>query len=932
MEIFAANGYNTLMRVSLSKKVNVLLFLITLTGVFELAAIYYYQLLQKDDSSVINLAGKQRMLTQMAAKYALSAAYGNASGKDNLLDSINEYERNLHILHKGGTISEIKIPPAPAHMDALFKENIALFESFKSNADKQNGNLSLILSESTALLNISNTITNEFEAISGDKNKRLRTVLILMTAAGIFVFLIGGWKVYKLMRPLRTLVLSTSMIGRGDFLQKIALPESDDEIRDLAEAFNTMAHNLQRTAVSKDYLDGVINTMADMLLVIDFNGTIKTINHAVSGVLMFDREDLAGTPIANLFVDGKTVDGGSIEEKLKDVRSHGASGSIEAWLKTKHGGKIAVQCSFSVMREVQHGDIVCVAADITVRKRYEDELRKLSIAVEQSISSIVITDTMGNIEFVNHKFTECTGYTLSEVKGNNPRILKSGKHPPEFYKQMWDTITAGNEFRADVCNKKKDGTLYWEFLSIAPIKDPKGNITHFIAVKLDDTERKRAEERLKQLAHFDMLTDLPNRSLFEDRLKQTILQARRADFNFAVMFLDLDKFKYVNDTLGHHIGDLLLKEVAVRLSESVRKSDTVARMGGDEFQVILTKINKPADAAAIAEKIITAINEPFYLDAQRCTVGVSIGISIFPMDGDTLEVLSKNADMAMYQVKEHGKNGFRFYDTSMDKAIVERMTLERELDRALQRNEFTLHYQPQINIKTGKVVGCEALIRWLHPEMGIISPGKFIPLAEETRLIVPIGEWVIYTACKQNRQWQQNGFPPQRVSVNLSSLQFKDAQLAKKITAMLDETGMDPKYLDIEITESGLMQNVEQSINMMRELRELGVNISIDDFGTGYSSLIYLKRFPIDILKIDQNFIRNCTTDPSDAVITSTIISMSHSLNIRVIAEGVETIEQLELLRVFGCDEVQGYIFNRPIPAAEFDKLLEEEHIFSLIG
>ncbi|MBF0458378.1 MAG: EAL domain-containing protein [Nitrospirae bacterium] len=918
---------------SLSRKVNILLFMVTMTGIFELTAIYYYQHLQKDDSKVINLAGKQRVLSQIAEKYAISAAYEDFSDKESLVKAVKEYEQNLYTLYKGGVISGTTYPPAPSHMDVVFRENIILLESFKRSAydiDTQTSGLKQILHEkSAALLDISNIITNEFATISGKKNKYLRIILIFMTAAGVLIFIIGGKKIHEIMSPVATLALSVSKVGKGDFSQEITVPESDDEIRDLAAAFNDMAGNLLKTAVSKDYLNGVINAMGDMLLVIDVNGMIKAINHAVSDILMFDADELIGTTAANLFEEGSVIG-----EKLKDIRAIGSSdktGRVEVWLKTKTGGKVAVQCSFTKMRGVENGDIVCVATDITIRKRYEDDLRKLSIAVEQSLSSIVITDTNGHIEFVNQKFTESTGYTLSEVKGKTPGILKSGKHPPEFYKRLWNTITAGGEFRADMCNKKKDGTLFWEFLSIAPIKDTMGKITHFIAVKIDDTERKHAEERLKQLAHFDMLTGLPNRSLYEDRLKQTLLQARRASFNFAVMFLDLDKFKLVNDTLGHHMGDLLLKEVAVRLRASVRESDTVARMGGDEFQILLTKINKSADAASIAEKIVIAMNEPFVLNDQQCSIGVSIGISIFPDNGDDLALLTKNADMAMYYVKEHGKNWFKFYDATMDVAMLEKINLEKALGTALKLNEFTLHYQPQINIKNGKLIGCEALIRWQHPQMGLVSPARFIPLAEEINLICSIGEWVLREACRQNKLWQENGFPPQRVSVNLSAHQFKDDMLAKKITAILDETGLDPKYLDIEITESGLMQNVELSIQTMKELRNLGVNISIDDFGTGYSSLIYLKRFPIDILKIDQNFIRNCTTDPSDAVITSTIISMAHSLNVKVIAEGVETIAQLELLRIFDCDEVQGYIFNKAIPAEEFDTLLEEEHVFKLL-
>ncbi|MCG6552235.1 MAG: EAL domain-containing protein [Candidatus Magnetominusculus sp. LBB02] len=569
-----------------------------------------------------------------------------------------------------------------------------------------------------------------------------------------------------------------------------------------------------------------------------------------------------------------------------------------------------------------------LTSQLSNRKQEEGDLRNLTFALEQSISAIIITDIAGNIEFVNNKFTDITGYTFDEVRGKTPRILKSGKHPPEFYKHMWDTITVGDEFRADLCNKRKDGTFYWELLSISAIKDAAGNITHFMAVQIDDTERHHADERLKQMAHFDVLTGLPNRSLYEERLNQTLLLAKRNKFNFAVMFLDLDKFKNVNDTIGHQVGDMLLKEVSQRLLSHVRKSDTVGRMGGDEFQILLSEVSRPDDAAVVADKIIQSIREPFFLNGHECRIGVSIGISIYPDDGDTMVTLTKNADLAMYHVKEHGRNRYEFFNPAMDEALQEKTKMEAALRVALEQDEFELLYQPQIDIKSGKLVGCEALIRWNHPEMGVISPVKFIPLAEETMLVVPIGEWVLRQACNQNRLWQKQGFHMERISVNLSALQFKDDMFVEKISAILKETGLEPHCLDVEITESGLMRNVDLSIETMDKLRGIGVKISVDDFGTGYSSLLYLKRFPIDILKIDQDFIRNCTTDASDAVITSTIISMAHRLKIKVIAEGVDDEGQLELLRVFSCDEVQGYIFSKPVSAADFDKLLIDNHVF----
>ncbi|MBF0519079.1 MAG: EAL domain-containing protein [Nitrospirae bacterium] len=935
------------MRLSLGNKISALLLLMTLIAVAELLAIYSYQSIQKSDAAIINIAGRQRMLSQTISKYILSVAYGNRSDIKFLDEAVSSYDSDLSMLYKGtGNFSggvhkrngEVVISPAPKELTALFEENIKIWSAFKQDIDviKAGGIINDTLRtefvNNDTLLVISNKITHGFEDISNRKHKYLMNVLLIMTALDILIFLFGGYKVYELVRPLSELSQSAAKIGRGDFRQKVALPKTNDEIKDLAVAFNTMSHSLNETTVTKDFIDGVVNAMVDMLFVVDSSGIIKTINNAAESVLGIGRNELVGRPVTDIFIPAEKP---MVEDKLKEAFDMGAMGkgglgNVEGTFITISGDKFPVQCSFSFMRVSDRNDIVCVANDITQRKRFEEDLRKLSTAVEQSISSIVITDINGNIEFVNQKFTECTGYTLAEVKGKNPRILKSGKHDQEFYKNLWDTIKSGNEFRCDVCNKKKDGTLYWEYLSISPIKNPRGEITHFIAVKLDDTERKKMEEHLRQLAHHDVLTGLPNRTLFEDRVKQSILQATRNNNSFAVMFLDLDRFKLVNDTLGHNVGDLLLKEVSCRLEDCVRKSDTVARMGGDEFQILVSKILQPTDLMAIAKKVIKSINEPYVLGEHMCKVGVSIGISIFPNDGETLEALNKCADVAMYQAKEHGKNDYRFYDSSMDKAITERVTLEKALINALDSEQFVLHYQPQIDMSSGRIAGCEALIRWQHPETGLISPAKFIPIAEETHLIIPIGKWVIAAACRQSRKWLDAGFKPIVVSVNLSAQHFKLHELLKTITDVLDETGISPEYLELEITESGLMQNVEESIKIMNQIRELGISISVDDFGTGYSSLVYLKRFPLQTLKIDQSFIRNCPYDAADAVITSTIISMAHSLNIKVIAEGVENTQQLELLRTFDCDEVQGYLFSKPVSAHEFTELLEDEHVYSL--
>jgi diguanylate cyclase (GGDEF)-like protein len=430
------------------------------------------------------------------------------------------------------------------------------------------------------------------------------------------------------------------------------------------------------------------------------------------------------------------------------------------------------------------------------------------------------------------------------------------------------------------------------------------------------TITERTQANLYSLAHFDALTGLPNRLLFLDRLSQTMAQAHRNERLVAVMLLDLDRFKAINDTLGHTMGDLLLKSVAERLVGCVREDDTVARLGGDEFTIMLPEIHHIQGAATVAQKILDALAQPFFLDGHELFVGVSIGIVLYPFDED-LNVLLRNADIAMYEAKQHGGNAYQFYTAEMNTATLERLSLEGALRRALARGEFELHYQPQVDLARGEIVGVEALLRWRHPDLGLLGPMEFIPLAEENGLIVPIGEWVLRTACAQVRAWQEAGLRPIRVAVNLSVRQFYQKDLVEIVARILEQTGVDSRYIEFEITESCLMQNTQAMVALLTELNRLGVRFSIDDFGTGYSSLAYLKRFPIDTLKIDRSFVCDIGTDPDDAAIVKAIIALAHSLEMRVVAEGVETPEQLHFLRTHGCDEIQGYLISRPLPADE---------------
>jgi len=533
------------------------------------------------------------------------------------------------------------------------------------------------------------------------------------------------------------------------------------------------------------------------------------------------------------------------------------------------------------------------------------------------MEAIVITDIQNNIIQINKAFTEITGYSPEEVAGKNPRILKSGRHGQDFYHAMWEILLKTGSWQGEVMDRRKNGEVYPKWLSINVVRDEKGDISNYIALFSDITERKASYERIQHLAHFDALTNLPNRALLNEHLDMAIAVAKRNQTQLAIVFLDLDRFKIVNDSLGHHAGDLLLQIVSDRLKSCVRETDTVARLGGDEFVVLLGCIRESSDAARVAQKVVEAIAIPFILDGNEVNIGASIGIGIYPDNGLDSPTLIKNADAAMYHAKEHGRNNYQFFSSVMNDKAFEQMALENDMRWALKREEFFLHYQPQIDALTGKIVGVEALIRWQHPKRGLVPPFNFIPLAEKSGLIVAIGEWVIKTACAQNVAWQKEGLAPILTAVNIAAQQFKQKDFRESVIQILDDTGLAPHLLELEITESAIMENAESMLDTLHSLKEIGLHLSIDDFGTGYSSLSYLKHFPIDKLKIDRSFVMDITNDSKNNAIVETIIHLGHNLKLKVIAEGVETAEQLATLKELRCDEIQGYFFSRPLSAQD---------------
>lgn len=564
-----------------------------------------------------------------------------------------------------------------------------------------------------------------------------------------------------------------------------------------------------------------------------------------------------------------------------------------------------------------------IFTDISVNKKNKIDIRLYERVFNNSSEGIMITNSKGIIVSVNSSFTRLTGYTQDEAIGERPSILHSGKQDVGFYINMWASIHEKGFWTGEIWNKRKGGEVFPEWLSISTIYDEKGETINYVGIFSDITDKKKSEEYLIYLAHFDTLTSLPNRVLFKERLELAIEYANRYDKKVAVLYLDLDKFKVINDTLGHDVGDYILKQVSERLTHCVRNSDTVARLGGDEFSIILPEIKQQEDAISVAKKIFKALTYPFFYQDQELFITTSVGITFYPNDALSTEKLLKNADSAMYRAKEQ-KSGYQLYSADIDDKPSRERIIEHGIHEALKRDELDIHYQPQIDLKSKNIIGVEALLRWKHPELGNISPAEFIPLAEQTDLIVPIGEWVMREACREQKEWSEKGYIPITVAVNLSESQFMDNNLVPTILKIIKDTQIEAKYLNLEITEIINVYNINKIIQILTELREIGVKVSIDDFGTGILPLSYLKNLPITHLKIDKSFIDNLILDKSNLIIIKAIIEMAHGLNLKVVAEGVESEEQLLYLENLNCNTVQGYYFYRPMSSSAIEELLAE--------
>ena len=656
------------------------------------------------------------------------------------------------------------------------------------------------------------------------------------------------------------------------------------------------------------------------VMITNTRGIIEYVNPKFCEVSGYSREEAIGQG-AGMLRSGEMPE--EIYRDLWNTLEQGKEWHGHLLNRRKDGTLFWESASISAVRDEngQCQSYIAVKEDITQQKEVEEQLRMIEAVFSTSNEAIMVADRDGLIKTINPAFSRITGYSLEDVQGRNPSILSSGRHEVDFYQSMWHEIMRQGCWSGEIWNRRKNGTIYPEWLSVSVVYDSEGEPSEYVAVFSDITKRKNDEAQIVRQAYYDELTELPNRTLLSDRLHLAIATADRDEQMIALLFVDLDRFKYVNDSMGHEYGDDLLKQVAERLNGCVRDTDTVARFGGDEFVILLHNIKSESDAAHVAQKLIDALSTPFVLAEREIIIGASIGIAMHPGDADTAETLIRNADLAMYKAKQSGRNQAHFFTAAMQEHANQRMTLEQDLRHALERNQLEVYYQPIVSGQSGQVVGLEALLRWHHPERGLIPPDQFIPMAEETGLIGSIGEWVLETACRQIQTLTAAGHELY-LSVNISERQRDLGLNAAAVSRVLAEHQMSPARLILEITESLLIQDSEETVAWLQGFKELGISLAIDDFGTGYSSLSYLKRFPVDTLKIDREFIRDLNNDRYADSLVSAIISMAASLELRLIAEGVETEKQRLSLITQGCRFMQGYLFCPPLPAEELAQWL----------
>lgn len=716
--------------------------------------------------------------------------------------------------------------------------------------------------------------------------------------------------------------------GRMIWLQNLlSIAEEPDQLVTLRGVMfdiskrKEMEEALRKNEEISKLLAMIVEQSSDAVFCKDPKGVITYWNSGAERLYGWTAEEAVGRSLHQL--QRRDLDGQSAE--LLAHRTSANSGAFEARHYTKSGNVLDVGITTTPLFDKRGTRTLemTVTRDITEQKRLEEQLRLAANALENTAEAIIICDVAKRIVSVNKAFSAITQYAPEEAIGRTPEFLRSSEHDQAFYALLWEQVAATGRWQGELWGRRKNGEIYPQWISIAAVEDSDGQISHYVSVSNDISKYQQYEQRLEFLAHHDALTRLPNRALLCERLQQSLRRARRYKRVGGVLSVNLDGFKTINDTFGHPVGDQLLQAVAERLRAAVRASDTVSRREEDHFTILLDEIRDPQDARKVAQNLFDRLSKPFHLGEHEVLVSACIGIVCHPEDGNDPDTLLANADIALRQAKEMGRNCYQFYSAEMNTRLRETLILADSLRSAVERKEFLLYYKPRVELSSGRLTAMEVLLRWRHPERGLLSPAEFMRVAEESGMIVPIGEWVLRTACYQAKAWMDSGLPPVRIVVNLSAYQFKSEELAEHIAGILRETGFNPSHLEVEITESMATENRGNAEAMLTKLGDLGITIAIDDFGTDYSSLKYLKRFPIHALKLDQSLIQGLPDNPDDVAITMAIIGMAKSLTLDIVAEGIETLEQSKLLQSLGCREGLGSLFGSPGPAENAELLLK---------
>lgn len=947
-ELPSPNRGRWIWRPSIGQKIGGIFLLVLMVAAANIVVVKKMQRDLNGVAATLNVAGKLRMLSQKIALETVSQALGKSGGHDTIESGIHDFERALAALEHGGAVFGYDIQKLPSqhysHVRAVQRNWIDYREHIRAvlaplamgvvvapgvtQLESVTAVTSSLLARTEMLISsiVTQTQQTQDQALARIYALVLLDVLMLAMA---FVAIRR-----QVVHPLSELSRYCRDLAAGNYSVRSSF-QSFDEIGQLANVFNDAAQrigdlvtHIEQDRQSLRQAEAMFRELAENSVVgvyIVQDDAFRFVNAKMAD--MFDYEPIemmASVGVLDIVAENQ-------QQLVKEGIRKRLSGEIqevhyERQARKKDGSLIDIEVFGSRMRIDGRDATIGIMLDISKRKKAEMSEHLMTLVYQYSSEGMVISDVNGVIVTVNPAFTEITGYLPDEVIGNKLNILSSGRHDHAFYQTMWRAINTAGHWRGEVWNRRKSGEVYVELLTINTAYNEDGTVFRRIGVFSDITERKQSEAVVWQQANFDFLTRLPNRHMFHDRLQQEITKSHRAGLPLALLFLDLDQFKEVNDTLGHDIGDRLLKQAAQRLSSCVRESDTVARLGGDEFTIILSELKDVNVVKRIGQNILEKLAQPFMLEGEEVFISASIGITLYPDDATEIEDLIKNADQAMYAAKDHGRNQLHYFARSMQEAAQSRRWLQRDLRGALADNQFRLHYQPIVNLANGSIDKAEALIRWQHPVRGLISPAEFIPIAEDTGMIIEIGDWVFRQAAQQVALWRSTHCSHFQISVNTSAVQFRRGGIVHdEWLGHLRGLGLPGSSIAIEITERLLMDAGTSVTDKLRIFRAAGIQVALDDFGTGYSSMSYLKKFDIDYLKIDQSFVRNLAPASDDMALCEAIIVMAHKLGMKVIAEGIETEQHRDLLAAAGCDFGQGYLFSRPVAAEEFQAFLQPD-------